>query len=243
MVKTAFADDYSLKKGVRGMAINTFESVYREMFPFWEEITEEDKDHLYRNSRTVIYHKGTNIHNGTECSGVILIRSGSLRVYILSDEGKEITLYRLHAGDLCMLSASGVLRSITFDVHVDAEEESECYVIGGQAYSAAAEHNPHIKIFTLELTVSRFSDTMWAMQQILFMNMDKRLAIFLHNESARLESDMISLTHEQIARYIGTSREVVTRMLKYFSDEEITELYRKGIRISNKEKLIKLAMG
>ena len=81
--------------------------------------------------------------------------------------------------------------------------------------------NPKIKIFALETAVSRFSDVMWVMQQILFMSMDKRLAIFLLDESARINSDVITLTHEQIARYIGSAREVVSRMLKYFAGEGI----------------------
>ncbi len=219
-----------------------FESVYREMFPFWEEISEKDKERICSNSQAVTYPKGTHIHDGRECSGVILIRSGCLRVYILSEEGKEVTLYRLHSGELCMLSASCVLQSITFDVHVDAEENSECYVISGQTYAAACDHNPHIKIFTLELTVNRFSSVMWVMQQILFMSMDKRIAIFLRDEAARLGSDIIPLTHEQIARYIGSAREVVTRMLKYFSNEGIVEVLRKGVRIIDEKQLCKIAL-
>ena len=97
---------------------------------------------------------------------------------MMSDEGKDITLFRLHPGDLCVLSASCVLEAITFDVFVDAEEECECLVIGGSAF-AAVSGGIEVKIFALETAVSRFSDVMWVMQQILFMSMDKRLAIFL----------------------------------------------------------------
>ncbi len=224
------------------MGRKMFEPIYNEIFPFWEEISEADRENICQHSLAVTYPKGTNIHDGSACSGVILIRCGCLRVYILSEEGKEITLYRLHSGDLCMLSASCVLQTITFDVHVNAEENSECYVISGPAYAAASEHNMHIKIFTLELTVSRFSSVMWIMQQILFMSMDKRIAIFLRDESARLGSDKIPLTHEQIARYIGSAREVVTRMLKYFSNEGIVEISRKGVRIIDADRLGRLAL-
>ena len=225
------------------MARMMFESVYKEIFPFWNGISEEDKDFICDNSVALTYPDGTHVHDGNECSGVILVRSGCLRLYIMSDEGKDITLYRLHAGDLCMLSASCVLEAITFDVFVDAEENSECYVIKGAAYSAICEKNPDIKIFTLETAVSRFSDVMWVMQQILFMSLDRRLAIFLLDESSRLGSDAISLTHEQIARYIGSAREVVTRMLKYFSNEGIVEVSRKeGVRILDKKRLKELAL-
>ena len=218
------------------------EPVYKEIFPFWEEIPDADRDYICQNSMSVTYPKGAGVHDGNECSGVIFVCSGSLRLSMMSDEGKDITLYRLHKGDMCMLSASCVLQSITFDVFINAEEDSQCYVISGPAYAAVSERNPSIKIFSLEAAVSRFSDVMWVMQQILFMSMDKRLAIFLTDESARTGKDTITLTHEQIARYMGSAREVVSRMLKYFANERIVEVSRKGIRILDKKRLRKLAL-
>ncbi len=224
------------------MEESLFEPVYREIFPFWKEISESDREFICRNSFILTYPKGTNVHDGNECSGVIFVRSGSLRLSMMSEDGRNITLYRLHKGDMCMLSASCVLQAITFDVFVDAEENSECYVISGPAFAEAAARNPQVKIFALETAVSRFSDVMWVMQQILFMSMDKRLAIFLNDESARTNSDTIALTHEQIARYMGSAREVVSRMLKYFGNEGIVEVSRKGIRILDKKRLRELAL-
>lgn len=224
------------------MARAMFEPIYKTMFPFWNNISEGDKSYICNNTVALTYTKGTTIHDGTVCSGVILVRTGSLRVYIMSEDGKAITLYRLHDGDMCMLSAPCVLQSVTFDVFVDAEENSECYVISGCAFSDVASRNPEVKIFSLETAVSRFSDVMWVMQQILFMSMDKRLAIFLYDESSRLNSDTIPLTHEQIAKYIGSAREVVSRMIKYFSNEGIVEASRKGVKILNKKRLRELAL-
>lgn len=222
------------------MSREMFEPVLREMFPFWEELSDADKEFICRNSFALGYPKGANLHNGNECSGVFLVQSGCLRVYILSEDGKEITLYRLHAGDMCMLSASCVLQTVTFDVMIDAEEDSTCFVVGGPAFAAVTEHNPNVKIFALETAISRFSDVMWVMQQVLFMSMDKRLAIFLYDETARLQTDTLTLTHEQIAKYMGSAREVVSRMLKYFANEGIAEVSRKGIRILDRNKLRKL---
>ncbi len=219
-----------------------FGAIYREIFPFWEKISDADREYICQNSYGVTYPKGRNIHDGSECSGVILVRTGCLRLYMMSEEGKEITLYRLHKGELCMLSASCVLSAVTFDVFVDAEEDSECCVVSGSAFSEVAERNPDIRIFALETAVSRFSDVMWVMQQILFMSMDKRLAIFLSDESARTGSDIVTLTHGQIARYMGSAREVVSRMLKYFANEGIVEVYRGGIRILDKKGLRKLTL-
>ncbi len=217
-----------------------YNEIYSSVFPFWDQITEEDRTYLCQNSHAVTYSRGKNIHGGNDCSGVVLVREGSLRLYMMSEQGKDITLYRLHSGDLCMLSASCVLEAITFDVFGAAEEDSRCIVIGGPAFAAVSERNPAVKIFALETAVSRFSDVMWVMQQILFMGVDRRLAVFLLDEAARTGSDIIPLTHGQIARYMGSAREVVSRMLKYFAAEGAVEVSRRGVRILDKGSLRKL---
>lgn len=217
------------------------EETLSRAFPFWNDLDDKAKQTMCQQSALFSYPKGAAIHDGQECTGVILVKSGCLRVYLLSETGKEVTLYRLNPGDICMLSASCVLQSITFDVFVDAEEDSECLVIASSAFSAVAENYPAVKIFALETAVSRFSDVMWVMQQILFMNFDRRLAIFLLDEMARTGDDTLHLTHEQIARNMGSAREVVSRMLKYFSSEGMTEVSRKGIKILNKQALQQLA--
>ena len=151
-----------------------------------------------------------------------------------------MTLYRLFPGDICILSASCVLEAITFDVFIDAEEDTDVLLINSAVFHQIAEQNIYVKCFGYELATTRFSDVMWAMQQILFMGADKRLAIFLSDEIAKTGSDRIKMTHEQIARYMGTAREVVSRMLKYFAGEGIVALSRGEIRIVDKEKLHKL---
>lgn len=224
------------------MSEEMFEDVYKDIFPFWEKISAEDRNYICQNSYVVNYPRGKNIHDGSKCSGVILVRSGSLRLYMMSDTGKDITLYRLHQDDLCMLSASCVLDSVTFDVFVDAEEDSECYVISGPAFATVSQRNPDIRIFALEAVISRFADVMWVMQQILFMSIDKRLAIFLLDEAARTGSDTILMTHGQIARYMGSAREVISRMLKYFAGEGLVEVSRGGVTILNKNRLRELTV-
>ena len=219
-----------------------YASFYREYFPFWDKLTETDQTLLCDNTVEVAFEKEQPLHDNLGCSGLFIVQSGRLRIYILSEDGKEITLYRLSRGELCMLSASCVLQSITFDVIVSAEEDSECCVIGGCAFAELTERVPAAKIFALETAVARFSDVMWVMQQILFMSFDRRLAIFLLDESSKIGSDSIHLTHEQIAKYMGSAREVVSRMLKYFSTEGMVELSRGGVKLANKQKLRRLAL-
>lgn len=214
------------------------EKLYAACFPFWPELSLAEQELLGQHSRQQSYLAGENVHGGSgRCTGAITVQEGSLRVYLLSGEGREITLYRLYPGDVCMLSASCVLSAITFSVFIDAEQASQCLILSGEAFAKVAEHNLKVKNFALETAVQRFSDVMWVMQQILFMSFDKRLAIFLEQERSRTGSNVIKLTQEQIARYTGSAREVVSRMLKYFAAEQMVEYSRQGIKIINPAKL------
>lgn len=218
-----------------------FQAFYEEYFPFWNKLEDKDKEFLIQNSSVVHFEKEQSVHDNSGCSGLYIVKSGRLRLYMLSEEGKEITLYRLSPGDICMLSASCVLQSISFDVYVDAEMPSECYMISGMAFNTVSERVLEVKNYALETALGRFADVMWIMQQIVFMSIDKRLAIFLLDEITENKTEVILMTHEQIARHMGTAREVITRMLKHFSADGIVEVSRKGIRVIDKKKLQHIA--
>lgn len=138
---------------------------------------------------------------------------------------------------MCILSASCVLSTITFDVHVDAQVDTEVMLVSAAAFAELSRQNIYVEKFSYQLATERFSDVMWTMQQVLFMSFDKRLAIFLLDEMSKTSDDTIMLTHEQIAKLVGSAREVVTRMLKYFSSEGIVALARGGIKVLDKKRL------
>jgi CRP/FNR family transcriptional regulator len=208
---------------------------------FWDRLTSGQQERLLDNTVLMRYAKGACVHNGAnDCKGMLVIKNGTLRTYMLSESGKEITLFRLSAGDVCVLSASCVLSAITFEVQIDAETDSEVLLINPLFLEALAEENIYVECFAYKTATDRFSDVMWAMQQILFMSMDKRLAVFLWDEIVKTNDDTVRLTHEQVARVVGTAREVVSRMLKYFSSEGIVELSRGGIKVVDRQKLRKL---
>ncbi len=206
--------------------------------PFWENLSKGEQEDISSNTVLLQYKQGTNIHSADkECVGVLIVKRGELRTYILSEDGKEITLYRLNSGEICILSASCLLNNITFDVYIDAEQNSDVLLINSAIFSKLMTDNIYIENFSLRLAADRFSDVMWAMEQILFMSFDRRLAIFLLDEAAKSGANYLKFTHEQIAKYIGSAREVVSRMLKYFEGEGIVTLHRGGIDIINKDKL------
>ena len=209
----------------------SYEMFYEVCFPFWEKLSKNDKEYLCQNSSIVHFEKEQVLHSGNECSGLYIVRSGRLRLYMLSEDGREITLYRLTTGEICMLSASCVLQSIAFDVYIESEGSSECVMIAASAFGTVSERVLEVKNYALEIAVQRFASVMWIMQQIVFMSTDRRLAIFLLDEVTVNGNDTINMTHEQIARHIGTAREVVTRMLKHFSNDGWLEVTRKGIKI------------
>lgn len=205
---------------------------------FWSNLSEDDQKRLLENSYEARYRKGDTIYGGDgNCVGILIIKSGGLRTYILSEDGREITLYRLVPGDVCVLSSSCVLQNITFDVHIDADFDSELTVINSDLFMEISSQNIYVDNFIQKEAVSRFSDVMWAMQQILFMSFDRRLANFIFDEIARTGELEIKMTHDTIAKYVGSAREVVSRMLKYFAAEGIVELQRGSLTVINKTKL------
>lgn len=212
-----------------------------QTFPFWKDLTESQRGEVAANTSLQHYEKGENVHGGgANCTGVIGIKGGRLRAYLLSDEGKEITLFRLLQGDVCILSASCIMKNISFDLWVDVESPVDLLIVNPAVYDKIAMENVIVAGFMGQLISMRFSEAMWVMEQILFMKLDRRLAIFLMEQSSFEEGDTIKLTHQEIADHMGSAREVISRMLKYFAGEGLIQMSRKGITLLDREKLIRM---
>ena len=213
-------------------------------FPFWAQLTADEQEMLCCYTRSVKYTKGARVHSPLEsCVGILLLRTGQLRAYLLSEDGRDVTLYRLFGGEVCILSASCVMESMNVDLYIDAEEDTEALCISAGIFRRLMQQNVYVRCYAYQLTAERFSDTMWTMQQILFMSADRRLAIFLTDELAKTGGDEVRMTHDQMAKYMGSAREVVSRMLKYFAQEGWVRLYRGGVQVLDKPKLQQLARG
>ena len=220
--------------------MNESKIFFEKALPFWNKITKNEQKIILDNCSLKKFLAGENIHNSTVCTGVIIVKTGLVRVYMLSSEGKEITLYKLNPYEVCVLSASCILTNINFDIFVDAEKDSDVYIINPYKYKEIKDNNIIVESFTNSIINQSFSDAMWIMEQILFMSFDKRLAIFLLEQSINTKSDTLTLTHDYIAKNMGTAREVVSRMLKYFQTEGIVSLSRGEVTIIDKKKLKKL---
>ena len=186
---------------------------FQEAFPVWNKLHSGQQDLILSNLRFQTVKKGTMLHNGdAECSGLLLVKSGQLRAYILSDEGREITLYRLFDRDLCLFSASCIMRYIQFEVSIEAEKDTDLWVIPAAVYQRI-------------------------MEQVMWKSLDTRVAAFLLEEAAIEGTSELKLTHETIANHLGTHREVITRMLRYFQSEGMVKLSRGAVAILDERKL------
>ncbi len=210
----------------------------REFIPVWNKLTPAQQAKLEAGVSQQQVTKGTIVHNGSlDCAGLILIKAGQLRAYILSPEGREITIYRLFEGDLCLFSASCMMNSIQFEIIIEAEKDTQYLLIPPFVYKEVMEESAPLSNFTNEVMATRFSEVMWLMEQVMWKSFDKRLAAFLLEEAAIEGTDVLKITHETIGNHMGNPREVVTRMLKYFQTEGMVKLSRGTIQLTDKKKL------
>lgn len=207
--------------------------------PFFEGLSEAEQALLLRGSTLLSYPQGAYVYGGEaeQCVGLLLVLSGTLRVYLLSEQGRDVTLYRVPADDVCLLSASCVLQEITFAVHIDAETPVTAVQIAAPTFAALQQENITVENYGLRLSAQRFSEIMFAMQQVLFLGVDQRIARYLLLQ----EAPLIRHTHEEIARDTGTAREVVSRMLGRFAQEGLVAHTRGAVRVLDRAGLSRLA--
>lgn len=209
-----------------------------DIFPQWGTLSPQQQKQVKTSTQSKVFSRGELLHQGNQdCSGLFLVRDGQLRVFIISEGGKEITLYRLFAWDICLFSASCIMKNINFELHVQAEKDSDIFIVPAGLYEQLMSESLPIADYTAQLMASRFSDVMWMMEQILFTSFDSRLASFLLEQSEIEASQTFSITHDEIARHMGSAREVVTRMLKYFAGEGMVTLSRGQVTLTDPKKL------
>lgn len=214
---------------------------YTGYLPIWDQLTAEQQQRIAQviDFRTV--PKGTHIHDSSaDCLGLVMVRSGQLRIYILSEDGREITISRLFEYDTSLLSASCVMPDMQLNVMIEAEKDSTFWSIPACLFKNLTDESLAVANFSKNLLAGNLSDLMWLMEQIMFKSFDKRLAGFLLEERRVESSDTLKITHETIANHLGTAREVVTRMLRYFQGEGMVELSRGTVVLKDVKKLERL---
>ena len=211
---------------------------FAEYLPFWSKLTPQQQQQIAQVVEFRKVTKGTHIHDSSaECLGLVIVRSGQLRAYILSEDGREITISRLFDYDVSLLSASCVMPDMQFNVMIEAEKDTQFWSIPACLFKNMVEESLAVSSFANSLISGNFSDLMWLMEQIMWKSFDKRLAAFLLEEAAIEGTPVLKLTHEKIAAHMGTAREVVTRMLRYFQSEGMVKLTRGTIELADTKML------
>lgn len=207
---------------------------FEEYFPVIRKLSKEQQKRIQEAVTEKSVEKGTVLHDGAaDCTGLLVVQSGMLRAYILSEEGREVTLYRLFERDVCLFSASCMMSGIQFEVTIEAEKDTRVWVIPTKVWKRLNEESAVLANYTNELMADRFTNVMWLIEQIMWKSFDKRLAEFLLEEASVEGTSLLKITHEVIGNHLGTAREVVTRMLRYFQSEGMVKLSRGMVEITD----------
>ncbi len=215
-------------------------SEYLSRLPFWDYIDEEDQWELQEQALTATYQKGDYINSQSSSVGLLIILSGRLRASVVSTEGREATLF-LHAPGSTIPFVGDPRPDIALSYHFEAEELTTVLIIPAGLYQRLLSTNTYVSNYTSQLVLSYFTEAIYTLQQMIFVSVDRRLADFLLQESDFKKSNTLYLTHQQIAKSLGTAREVVSRVMKAFASQGlitstrgmITLLDKKGLRSIN----------
>lgn len=211
---------------------------YINKIDFIDILTDEEKELVSQNVYIKKYEKNELIHSCTgACLGMIYVIEGSVRTSIISDEGRELTLFKLEPGDTCVISAACVLHEIRLESYMEAETETTVLVLSSKALSRIIPNNAEVRAYCYEIATRRFASALFVLQEIILMRFDRRLAKYLLEQSQKAKTNTIKITQENIAKDVNSAREVVARMLKQFELEELVEVKRGAIVIKDAEGL------
>lgn len=211
---------------------------YLKELPFWKTLSDHEKEYTKNNTTLTRYDAGKLLYDGGDnCLGLIYVVQGNVRVYIISEEGREITLFRLGEKEDCVISASCVISQLTFETIMKADTNSELLILNSNALQKLAKRNSYVNSYMYERITERFSQVMWVMQEIVFKRFDQRLAKFFIEEYERTGKKEIRMTQEEIAERVNSAREVVARMLRQFSRDGLVESKRGCIVLRNIDSL------
>lgn len=211
---------------------------FKELLPFYDTLTDEELKNLLFHSRIVDYKKGETLHTRDSVfTDVVLVLNGHLRSFMGSVSGKEITLFNLLERDMCILSPYYVYQNLTSEIYLKADVDSKVIIIDSSFFKELTSLNHSVQSFFVSLILDKLSKVMWVLEQVVFLNLDSRLASFLINEYYVNDSNILNITHIEIANHLGSAREVISRLLKRFENDNLVKLSRGSIEILDVDKL------
>lgn len=201
------------------------------LFPFLQGAPAPFIETFFAHGSLVTLEAGNHVClEGRECMHLALVVEGSARVYKLGDNGREITLYRVGEGESCILTASCILSNIPFPAFAVAETAVTAVVIPAPRVTGWLAEWAVWRNYLFGLVAQRLSNVISVVEEVVFRRMDQRIASYLL-EYGTPAGEALSVTHQQIASDLGTSREVVSRILKDFESDQLIQLSRGALQL------------
>lgn len=216
----------------------TTEAVHREIenaFPFIRSLSREDRALLLSQSRHSLFPAGSCIMDETlRCSGVTLVVNGLVRIFKLSDEGKEITLYRIGRGETCVLTVACLLGngSVPYPVSAVTEHDTLLVVIPVEIFRRLFDTSTPVREFVFSAMAAKFYAVLGLVENITFKRTNERLLDLLISKTGGGAYPLYA-THEAVASELGTAREVVSRLLKEYEQAGMLSLQRGKITLTS----------
>lgn len=212
-----------------------------EQLPFWDHLSSDERALVSERSFIRTFSANQLISNtDNSCTDIVFIVRGGIRTGLISDEGKEITLFRVGSGECCVTTASCVIKQISFDTLVTTTEESTLLIVPASLCEHLTANNIYVKAFMLEAEAERYSQVVHVLQQMLFKRLDQRVASYLIERAQACGSPELKITQDELARDINSAREAVTRVLHRLAADGLVEVKRGRILILNENGLRQL---
>lgn len=202
-----------------------------QSFSFFSKLSKETQDELLYHAHAVNVPAGmTLFHQGDTCQDILFLTKGSVRVYRQHESGAEITLYFLEPGEQCNVNITSSLSQMPAVGTAVSESDIEGYMLSSELVKKYFMNEPNYQQFVFGLYDLRLTALAEMVEDVRFKKLDERLLDWLNTQSEA----KIKITHEHVASHLGSSREVISRLLKEFENQGIVKLSRGSIEILKK---------
>jgi len=209
-------------------------SIYPELAkindPLWLETIEQ--------ARAMTVEPDTTLFSGAAtCNNFMLILEGTIRIYQTASDGREITLYRVEAGDLCILSLNSLLKKKSFNAIAVTESPVKALALSSDHFKNMMNSSQMFREYVVNILTERLCETIYMVQDTAFNHLNMRLACMLGSLFERNKGNALKVTHQEIAFELGTTREVISRILKDFERQNCVTLSRGQIKLASADGL------
>lgn len=210
---------------------NTYNNIIEKTLPFLSSPNERVRSKIMQFGALAELPKGALIFDeGAACTNLAIVLSGKVRVYKLSESGREISIYRIDKGESCILTISSILSDLKFPATAVVEEDLTALMLPADVFKDLVDIDEKWRNYTFRLVNQRLANVITVVEEVAFRRMDERIAEFLMSKIKDGNYEL-TITHKQIADELGTHREVVSRILKDFEKDGFIQLARNKIKI------------